>query len=501
MKVKIFLDSKRTIGEISDVFFGSFVEHMGRCVYGGIYDEGSQLSDESGFRKDVSEKVKNLHLDIVRYPGGNFVSGYDWKNGIGSISKRPEVLDLAWMQLEPNKVGVLEFYRWAKKNVKQIMMAVNLGTGTAKDAQELVEYCNANKGYWAEQRKKDGQKDPLNIRYWCLGNEMDGPWQICTHLPDEYGRKAVEAAKLMKWVDPEIKLVACGSSGSLMYSYPYWDRQVLEHLYDYVDCISLHRYYTNNEGTTLDYLASFQEFDQYIRGMIAVCDYVKALKRSKKVMKLSFDEWNVQDRTDYVGETHEEKWTVGARRGESKYNFLDGLVVAQLLSVLVNHADRIEITCQAQLVNVLGLIFSEKEGSYCQTIYYPFALASQYLRGVVLDAFVESPCFESKMYGLAPYIQISASKNEAEHQIVLYTINASLNEEAEVTFAFDHFPVLKCKKIIFYQNESLNTMNQLGENNVGVREICCDETIENEFNYTIPKHTLAVMVFEYEDNK
>ena len=496
MQAKIYLDAVRRKGKISDVFYGSFVEHMGRCVYGGVYEEGSPLSDEKGWRRDVEEKVRGLNLDIVRYPGGNFVSGYNWKDGIGPKDLRPQKLDLAWMQLEPNRVGVLEFCDWARRSARQVMMAVNLGTGTAKDAQELVEYCNAERGYWAEKRAEHGRRDPLGIRYWCLGNEMDGDWQICTHTAEEYGRKAQEAAKLMKWVDPDIRLVACGSSAPTMASFPRWDRVVLEHVYEQADCISMHRYYNHNDGNLDDYLSAFVDFGAAIDSVISVCDYVKAYKRSKKTMKISFDEWNVSNAADPSPENERGKWIVGARRSEAKYDFLDGIALAQLLSVLVNHADRVEITCQAQLVNVLGLIFAEKEGSFCQSIYYPFALASQYLRGEALDVLAESPVRRSEKYGEAPLVQCAAAYDGEEERLCVYAINASLEEAAELEISLAHFGKLRLNKIYSYESEDISARNGLSGSPVGVRAIAQNIQVSESCSVQIPPHTLRVYLFE-----
>lgn len=299
--VEIKIDKDFSDGEISPLLFGSFAEHMGRCIYGGIYDETKGV-----WREDVLSLVRELKVPIVRYPGGNFVSGYCWKDGIGPKEKRPKKLNLAWRQLEPNEVGVLEFADWAERAGTEIMMCVNLGTGTAQEAAELVEYCNAVPGsYWSDRRVEDGRKEPLKIRYWCLGNEMDGDWQICHMTAEEYARKVVEAAKLMKRVDPSIRLIACGSSAHAMKTCPEWDRIVLEHLYDFVDFISLHQYYGRHTGTNDDFFASYLDFERYIDDIAATCDYVRAVKKSDKTLKLSFDEWNVLNAAVYDGENCE----------------------------------------------------------------------------------------------------------------------------------------------------------------------------------------------------
>ncbi|MBR1911841.1 MAG: alpha-N-arabinofuranosidase, partial [Treponema sp.] len=293
MNTKVTVVKDFTKGKVDDNLFSSFIEHLGRAVYTGIYEPGHPEADEQGFRKDVIKLVKDLNVSLVRYPGGNFLSGYNWKDGIGPRNKRPVRLDRAWHTIETNQVGIDDFYDWTKKAGTQILGAVNMGTGTPQDAGDIVEYCNFPDGtYWSDLRAQNGHKEPYNIKYWCIGNEMDGPWQICHLDANDYGKKALEAAKIMKWTDDSIKVVVCGSATSSMPTYPEWDRIVLEHTYDMADYISIHRYF-ENYGNDDDFLASFYDMDQFITTCTATCDYVKALKRSNKTMYLSFDEWNV----------------------------------------------------------------------------------------------------------------------------------------------------------------------------------------------------------------
>ena len=301
------------ISRTDDRLFSSFLEHLGRAIYSGIYEPGHPEADENGFRKDVLALVRELHVDSVRYPGGNFLSGYDWKDGIGPKEQRPRRLDLAWKTIESNQFGIDEFYDWSCKAGTKIMAGVNMGTGTPKEAGQLVEYCNFPGGtYWSDLRAKNGHKDPMRIKLWCIGNEMDGKWQICHLNADDYGKKARETAKIMKWVDPGIELVVCGSAGRDMPTFPEWDRKVMEYTYDNADYLSMHRYYENH-GNNLDFLASFVDMDQFIRTLIATADYVKAEKRGKKDFNFSFDEWNVwyqsQDKPHGWMETPDRKST------------------------------------------------------------------------------------------------------------------------------------------------------------------------------------------------
>jgi alpha-N-arabinofuranosidase len=278
-KAKIILDKDFRIGEIDKRIYGSFIEHLGRAVYGGIYEPGHATADDKGFRQDVLDLVRELNVPIVRYPGGNFVSGYNWEDGVGPVEKRPKRLELAWRTVETNEVGTNEFADWCKKAGAEVMMAVNLGTRGPDEARNLVEYCNHPKGtYYSDLRASHGYKDPHNIKVWCLGNEMDGPWQMCSKTADEYGRIACETAKMMKWVDPSLELVACGSSGRGMSTFAEWEATVLNHTYEYVDYVSLHTYVGNPNNDLGNYLAQSVGFDSFISSVISTCDYVKARK-------------------------------------------------------------------------------------------------------------------------------------------------------------------------------------------------------------------------------
>lgn len=294
MKATITISANNSIGKIDKRIFGSFIEHLGRAVYGGIYEPDHATSDDMGFRQDVMGMIKELNVPVIRYPGGNFVSGYNWEDGTGDKAKRPRKMELAWQSIETNEVGIDEFQEWAKRAGSEVMMAVNLGTRGANDARNLVEYCNSDTDtYYAQMRKANGFDKPFGIKLWCLGNEMDGPWQICSKTPYEYGRIACETAKLMKWTDPSIELVACGSAHINMPTFMEWERTVLRECYEHIDYISLHNYYGNPANDTAAYLASSVEMDKFIKQVAAICDEVKFEKKSDKTVNLSFDEWNI----------------------------------------------------------------------------------------------------------------------------------------------------------------------------------------------------------------
>ena len=390
-QARIVVDRDFKIAEVDPRIYGSFVEQLGRAVYDGLYQPGNPLSDEEGFRKDVIEMVRELNVPVIRYPGGNFVSGYRWEDGIGPLADRPKRLDLAWKSIETNEVGIHEFANWTKKAGADLMMAVNLGTRGIEEACALLEYCNHPGGTaLSDLRSRHGRKEPFDIKMWCLGNEMDGDWQIGHKTMEEYGRLAAETARAMKMIDPSIELVSCGSSYRGMPTFPEWDAVTLEHTYDHADYISLHQYYDNEADDPADYLAKADDMDEYIRTVVAVCDYVKAKKRGRKTINLSFDEWNVwfhsKEQDDKLNK--ERPWQQAPPLLEDIYTFEDAVLVGEMLITLLNHADRVKVACLAQLVNVIAPVMTEKNGgkTWKQTIFYPFFHASAYGRGTALRA-------------------------------------------------------------------------------------------------------------------
>lgn len=426
---RMTVDKDFVIGRIDDRLYGSFIEHLGRAVYGGIYEPGHPEADERGFRKDVLRLVQQLRVPIVRYPGGNFVSGYDWKDGIGPVSERPSRLELAWRTIEPNHVGLNEFADWAKAAGTEVMWAINLGTQGIEDARNVVEYANHPSGsYWSDLRAKHGYREPHRIKTWCLGNEMDGPWQIGHKTAHEYGRIAQEAAKVMKWTDPTIELVACGSSGIGMKSFADWEATVLDHTYEHVEYLSLHTYYGNRDGDTATFLARSLQMDEFIESVAAICDYVKAKKRSKKTMHLSFDEWNVW----YHSDAQDKKlapWQIAPPQLEDVYNMEDALVVGCMVISLIKHADRVKMACLAQLVNVIAPIMTETGGAaWAQTIYYPFLHASLYGRGNALVPLIKSEKYDTKDFTDVPYLESVAVHDEATGDVTIFAVNRHLEQ-------------------------------------------------------------------------
>lgn len=427
MKAKITLAKEFRIGEIDKRIYGSFIEHLGRAVYGGIYEPDHPTADEKGFRKDVIELVKKLNVPIVRYPGGNFVSGYNWEDGVGPIETRPQRLDLAWGTTEPNLFGTNEFLDWCKKANAECMMAVNLGTRGPEEARNMVEYCNHKSNtYWSDLRIAHGVEDPHNIKLWCLGNEMDGGWQMGAKTATEYGRVALEASKMMKWTDNSIETVLCGSSSRNSPTFGQWEVESLDIAYDSIDYVSLHQYYENRADDTPSFLAKSLELDEFIYSVICACDYVKAKKRSKKTINLSFDEWNVWYHSN---NQPFEKWSIAPPRLEDIYNFEDALVVGSMLITILRHCDRIKIACLAQLVNVIAPIFTKTGGGiFEQTIYFPFMHLSNYGRGSALLPLVDCPKYDCKQFTDVPYIESIATFDEEKEEMTIFCVNKSLDE-------------------------------------------------------------------------
>jgi alpha-N-arabinofuranosidase len=436
---RIFADTRRTSPPLDRNLFGSFLEHLGRAIYDGIYQAGSPLSDSNGFRTDVLREIRQMGVPIIRYPGGNFVSGYNWLDGVGPRRDRPPVLDKAWNTIDSNQFGTNEFLAWCKLAGTQPLMAVNLGTGTPEQAAALVEYCNVDKGTrWSDLRRQHGIAQPYNVTHWCLGNEMDGPWQIGHMTAREYGMKAADAGRQMRYVDPSLKLVACGSSNSFMPTYLQWDQEVLEQCYDYVDAISLHRYFDNDRETGGDsskYLALNLDMERQIAQVTAVCDVVQARKRSPKKLWLSFDEWNVWYRArsgDAVNGHRQE----APHLLEEVYNLEDALLVGGLLNCLLRNSERVRLACLAQLVNVIAPIVTNDKGLLQQTIYYPYDWALQFARGSVLNLLVQSATYEVKEMGPVAYVDAAATLS-ADGKVSLFALNRDLAKAHEVEVVWE----------------------------------------------------------------
>ncbi|MFZ2987209.1 alpha-N-arabinofuranosidase [Ideonella sp.] len=448
-QAQLTVDRDFTIAPLDRRLFGVFVEHMGRCVYTGIYEPGHPRADEQGFRQDVIELTTELGATIVRYPGGNFMSGYNWEDGVGPQADRPTRLDLAWFSTETNQVGTNEFMDWSRKVGIEPMYGVNLGTRGPDEARHYIEYCNHPGGTkLSDWRQQHGYAEPHNIKFWCLGNEMDGPWQICRKTAEEYGRIALETGKLLKMVDPTIELAACGSSAHDMPTYGSWENTVLEHAFDVVDYISLHTYFSKystlaamGQGSqnpddllsTGDYLAQIETTGHFIDEIVAVADAVAARKHSPKRVMLSFDEWNVWYRARHGEHLKPAGWPVAPRLLEEVYNAEDALLIGGVLTTLMNHADRVKVACLAQLVNVIGPIMTEPGGAaWRQTIFHPFAQAAKWGRGTVLRPLLSSPGYAHAKLGELSYLVASVVDDAETGTTAVFVLNRHLTEAMDL---------------------------------------------------------------------
>lgn len=485
---RIKIDKDRTIGEIDKNIYGNFTEHLGRCIYGGIYDEGSPLADSKGFRKDVLKAAKALNVTVLRYPGGNFVSGYHWEDGIGPKEKRPSRWDLAWKTLEPNTFGIDEFVDFCRALGAEPYVSVNMGTGTLDEARNWVEYCNVKEGpFYAELRKKYGHPEPHNVKFWSLGNEMDGSWQMGHKNAEDYGKFALEAAKLMKWTSPHIKLVAAGSSDYRPSANPHaWNRTVLEYLKGHIDYIAVHSYLGNRDNDYYKFMASplrIEDMTQILEGQIKE---VLSRSRKKTPIYVAWDEYNVWYRIPFGGDKATGRYAL-----EEKYNLEDALVIAGILNVFIRNAHIIKMANLAQLVNVVAPIFTNETGIFKQTIYYPLALFANNSFGTSLEVFVDSPEYETKNRKNVPYLDVSAAFNEGE--IVINVVNRHLTSGIATEII--------CQEGVFSGRFSVHEVNGPDiktENTFGSEPV---KTIEKEsikvngshFSYTFPPHSYTMI--------
>jgi alpha-N-arabinofuranosidase len=439
------INQARYRADLDRRLLGAFLEHLGRAIYTGVYEPGSPLADKNGFRKDVIAEIKRMDVPIMRYPGGNFVSGYNWLDGVGPKDKRPTVLERAWNSLETNQFGTNEFIDWCKLVNTEPLLGFNLGTGTPEMAVAYVEYCNVDKGTkWSDLRRSHGYEQPHAVKYWCMGNEMDGPWQMGHMTAREYGRKARDTARQIRVIDRSLQLIACGSSNTILPTYLEWDREVLEECYDQVDGISLHNYYGNTAPLTGNssarFLAMNLDMERQIHEIAAVCDYVQGLQKSPKRLWLSFDEWNVWYRARDA-KARDGKRQFAPRLLEEVYNLEDALLVGGFVNTLLRQAERVRVGCLAQIINVIAPLVTNETSVLRQSIYTPYAWALKYARGRVLDLRVESETYPIKAEGLradfardddVPFLDVVATMNPQNGEVCVFMLNRDLESEREL---------------------------------------------------------------------
>ncbi len=459
-KARLIVENDFILSEVDPRLFGSFIEHLGRAVYQGIYEPGHPQADEKGFRKDVLKLIRDIDVPVVRYPGGNFVSGYNWEDGVGPVASRPRRQEQAWRSVEDNTFGTNEFMDWCKTAGTSPMMAVNLGTRGADDARRLVEYCNHPSGTeLSDLRRSHGWQDPHNVKLWCLGNEMDGPWQIGHKTATEYARVAHEAAKVMKWADPTIELVACGSSNSSMPTFGAYELAVLDECYQDIDYMSLHTYYGNRDGDTANFLARTMDMDTFIKSVAAMCDAIQGKKHAKKKVHLSFDEWNVWFHSNQQ-DAELPSWTQAPPMLEDVYTHEDAVLVGLMLITLLKNADRVKIACLAQLVNVIAPIMTEKGGaSWVQSIYWPFMQASRYGRGTVMQGILRAPLSDTKDFTDVPVVDAVVVRNEETGEVTVFAGNRDLENSVVLETELRGFASLRVLEHQVLANDDLHACN------------------------------------------
>jgi alpha-N-arabinofuranosidase len=487
LTARIKIDTDRKIGEIDKNIYGNFSEHLGRCIYGGIYDPGSKLSDKQGFRQDVLEAAKALNVTALRWPGGNFVSGYHWQDGIGPKDQRPQRTDLAWQTPEPNTFGTDEFIDFCRKLGTEPYIAVNLGTGTLDEARNWVEYCNVKDGpYYAELRKKNGHAEPYDVKYWSLGNEMDGWWQMGHKNAEDYGKYALEAAKLMKWTSPDIKLIAAGSSNFYAGADPHgWNRIVLDYLKDYIDYISLHRYVGNRENDYYAFMASTQDIDERTSIVKGQIKEAMSKMRQPHPIYVAWDEYNVWYRARGGAAAR------GRNALEEKYDLEDALVIAGFLNAFIRNADIVKMANMAQLVNVIAPIFTSETDMYRQTIYYPLALFANNSFGTSLDVFVDSPTFDTEQWKSVPYLDVSVAYDK--DVVVINVVNRHRTEKIKTEIISQQGEFSGQFSVYEVNGPDIKTENTFGSEPVRTVEKAQIEVDGNSFSYEFSAHSFTMI--------
>ena len=502
MTTCIKIDPQDQIGTIDERLYSSFLEHMGRAIYTGIYEPEHETADSFGFRQDVMELIRPLNLSCIRYPGGNFLSGYNWLDGVGPKEQRPLRPELAWFALEPNQVGTDEFLQWCERLGTQAMLGVNLGTGTPQSACDLLEYVNGDlPTQYANLRRQNGREEPYGVQLWCLGNEMDGPWQICAKTAEEYGRVACETAKMMKWLDPSIELVVCGSSYRSMPTFGEWERTVLKHCYPYIDYLSLHQYYQNNDGDVPSFLARSVEMDAFIREVAKICRAEQVLRNSDHAVFLSFDEWNVWYHFQKEG-VMPEKWTFPRAIEEERYDGADALLVGCMINTLLRNADVVKIACLAQLVNTIAPIMTEPNGrAWLQTIYYPFLYASRFGRGVSLLIDTQGPTYDCAAGTNIPLIDAAATLSSDESELNLFLVNRDQTQEQVCRISFENEVYPSFLEWISLGDLSPNAANTPDYSPVTPKSLGACTVLGSEITLTVPAFSWNVVRFNTQLSK
>jgi alpha-N-arabinofuranosidase len=492
-RARIKIDTERAIGEVHPLIFGNFAEHLGRCIYGGLYEPGSKLSDEDGYRKDVMEAIKGLGVTMIRWPGGNFVSGYNWKDGIGPRNLRPVRPEGAWGALEPNTFGTDEFLKYSERVGVEPYICINAGLGTVEDARQWVEYVNESRDtYWAQQRRKNGRDKPYGVKYWGLGNEIDGPWQLGHKNAEDYTKFALEAAKAMRRADNSIKLIASGSSNFRPGSdWIGWNRAVLERLRGEIDYISLHTYIGNRENDFERFLAVSQDIDERIEIVEGLIRSAQSGHAGDRPISIAYDEWNVWYRA-----RGDSEFATGSTRLEEIYNYEDALAMGMFFNSFIRHANIVKMANLAQIVNVIAPIFTNKDGLFLQPIYFPIAEYSKQRGNIAVDALVKAPTYQTGANRKPlSYLDVSVTHDPKTGAMFVNVLNRSAAMDIPARIENVTGKLDGAAEIWLMNHSDLKATHTFGDDKK-VRPTTQRTNLSlagNGFDYTFPKHSLTIL--------
>jgi alpha-N-arabinofuranosidase len=480
---RIKIDTDRTIGEVHPHIFGNFAEHLGRMIYGGIYEEGSALSDADGFRKDVMEAIRPLGVSILRWPGGNFVSTYNWQDGIGPKDQRPVRAEPAWGLLETNRFGTDEFLRYAERIGAEPYVCINLGFGTFDDARYWIEYTNeARNTYWSDQRRKNGRAEPWKVKYWGLGNELDGPWQLGQKSAQDYALVAREAAKAMRRVDSDIKLIASGSSDYAA-DWIDWNRTVVNELRDHIDYIAIHTYIGNRENDFERFMGWSQTIDNYIDVTAGLIKQAQSGQREPRPIHIAYDEWNVWYRAGVKEQL------------EETYNFEDALAMGMFFNSFFRHADVVKMANLAQMVNVIAPIMTNKEGLFLQPTYFPLVEYGKQRGNTALDVWVSAPTYQIDKRPPLTYLDVSATYNPKTRDLFVNVLNRSKDRDLTTRIENQAGELMPEAAVWELNHPDLKATHTFGDDQK-VRPVTrkVPLTVANGgFSYTFPAHSLTIL--------
>lgn len=487
---RIKVDPERTIGEIDPNIFGGFVEHLGRCVYGGIFDPESPFADGDGLRSDVRTAIERIKPTVIRYPGGNFVSGYRWRDGVGPSDERPVRRDLAWGALEPNTFGTNEFMRLCRTIGTEPYLVVNCGDGDAREARDWVEYCNGTSDTELTRlRTAHGQEAPHRIRYWGIGNEVDGPWQIGAKTASEYARAYHEFAKVMRWTDPEIQLIASGTS--------YWDGDVVERVQalfeeaaDLIDYVAIHWYVGDQAGDTAAYMATSEVIEDRLAAYEGLIRGQTLDRRLQRPVPIAVDEWNVWYRT------------AGANTGtppnllEEVYDLQDALVVGMHLNAFIRHAPTVRMANLAQLVNVIAPIVTSPDGVLLQTIFHPLEQFRSTTGTVALDAWWDGDTFSGGAYTGVRTLDVAASLDPNARRLAVHVVNRDTRDGQEALIELEGASFAGDLRVHTVTGARLSATNTIAQpESVTGTEESREIAPTDRFTYTFPARSVSALVF------